>query len=126
VGKAEPKGKSSGSHRRKTLSVVEHEISRLPHASGFHLLIDEERRAESEVQPASRNAFLAMTHGTKLDLWRCSLTGDRNENPCRLRPPYSAALCMIKKSTKKKLKVIMLWRTRLCCPLATRKTSDTC
>jgi D-alanine-D-alanine ligase len=49
-----------------------------------------------------------MTHGTKLDLWRCSLTGDRNENPCRLRPPYSAALCMIKKSTKKKLKVIML------------------
>jgi hypothetical protein len=49
-----------------------------------------------------------MTHGTKLDLWRCSLTGDRNEKPCRLRPPYSAALCMIKKSTKKKLKVIML------------------
>jgi D-alanine-D-alanine ligase len=49
-----------------------------------------------------------MIHGTKLDLWRCSLTGDRNENPCRLRPPYSAALCMIKKSTKKKLKVIML------------------
>jgi D-alanine-D-alanine ligase len=49
-----------------------------------------------------------MTHGTKLDLWRCSLTGDRNEKPCRLRPPYSAALSMIKKSTKKKLKVIML------------------
>jgi D-alanine-D-alanine ligase len=49
-----------------------------------------------------------MTHGTKLDLWRCSLTGDRNEKPCRLRPPYSAALCMTKKSTKKKLKVIML------------------
>jgi D-alanine-D-alanine ligase len=49
-----------------------------------------------------------MTHGTKLDLWRCSFTGDRNEKPCRLRPPYSAALCMIKKSTKKKLKVIML------------------
>jgi len=48
-----------------------------------------------------------MTHGTKLDLWRCSLTGDRNENPCRLQPQYSA-LCMIKKSTKKKLKVIML------------------
>ena len=48
-----------------------------------------------------------MTHGTKLDLWRCALKGDRNENPCRLGPPFSATLSMIK-STKKKLKVIML------------------
>ena len=49
-----------------------------------------------------------MTHGTELDLWRCCLTGYRNENPCRLGPPFCATLCMIKKSTKKKLKVIML------------------